>query len=98
MNNRHKISAKDITVVVQGPVQTFSDREQESGITRKCLDSVRYFLPGAKIILSTWHNQDLTDLDYDQLVLCDDPGTNVRAYNAMEPHRRLIIIVKLFQP
>ncbi|SMY36988.1 WavE lipopolysaccharide synthesis [Photobacterium malacitanum] len=81
MKNKHKISTKDITVVVQGPVQTFNAREQEFGITRKCLDSVRYFLPGAKIILSTWHNQDLTDLDYDQLVLCDDPGSNVRAYN-----------------
>ena len=81
MNNKQEISPKDITVVVQGPVQTFSDREQELGITQKCLNSVRQFLPGAKIILSTWHNQDLTDLDYDQLVLCDDPGTNIRAYN-----------------
>lgn len=81
MNSKHEISPKDITVVVQGPVQTFSDREQELGITQKCLNSIRQFLPGAKIILSTWHNQDLTDLDYDQLVLCDDPGTNIRAYN-----------------
>jgi len=70
----------DITVVVQGPVQSLSDRGQEEGITKKCLNSVRKYLPGAKIILSTWHNQDLTDLSYDELVLCDDPGRNIRQY------------------
>ena len=70
----------DITVVVQGPVQGLIDRAQEEGITKKCLNSVRKHLPGAKIILSTWHNQDLTGLDYDQLVLCEDPGANIRQY------------------
>jgi len=70
----------DITVVVQGPVQSLADRGQEEGITKKCLDSVRKYLPGAKIILSTWHNQDLSDLSYDELVLCDDPGRNIRQY------------------
>ena len=70
----------DISVVVQGPVQSLSDRGQEEGITKKCIDSVRKYLPGAKIILSTWHNQDLSDLYYDELVLCDDPGRNIRQY------------------
>lgn len=71
---------KDITVVVQGPVQTFKDRQQEEGITVKCLASIREYLPGATIILSTWHNQNIQGLDYDQLVLCDDPGQNIRQY------------------
>lgn len=70
----------DISVVVQGPVQTLTDRDQEEGITKKCIDSVRKHLPGAKIILSTWHNQDLSGLDYDELVLCNDPGRNIRQY------------------
>jgi hypothetical protein len=70
----------DITVVVQGPVQSLSDRGQEEGITKKCLNSVRKYLPGAKIILSTWHDQDLSGLNYDQLILCDDPGRNIRQY------------------
>lgn len=70
----------DITVVVQGPVQTFHDRPQEPNITQKCLASVRQFLPGAKIILSTWAGQDLSDLDYDELVISDDPGPNCRNY------------------
>lgn len=71
----------DITVVVQGPVQTFQDREQEVGITQKCLQSVRSLLPGAQIILSTWPNQELDGLDYDELVISQDPGPNIRNYH-----------------
>lgn len=70
----------DISVVVQGPVQTFSDRPQEPNITHKCLDSIRQHLPGAHIILSTWPDQDLTGLDYDTLVISNDPGSNSRNY------------------
>ncbi|GAD80544.1 WavE lipopolysaccharide synthesis family protein [Vibrio ezurae] len=72
---------KDISVVVQGPVQALVDRNQEEGITQRCLRSVREHLPGAKIILSTWYDQDLDGLDYDELVLCQDPGHNIRQYN-----------------
>ncbi|WP_092025195.1 WavE lipopolysaccharide synthesis family protein [Marinobacter zhejiangensis] len=71
----------DITVVVQGPVQTFQDREQEPGITEKCLSSVRAYLPGATIILSTWPDQKLDGLDYDELVISEDPGPNIRNYH-----------------
>lgn len=70
----------DITVVVQGPVQTFQDRPQEPNITHKCLTSIREYLPGATIILSTWPNQELEGLDYDQLVISEDPGANCRHY------------------
>lgn len=70
----------DITVVVQGPVQTFSDRPQEPNITHKCLASIRQHLPGAHILLSTWPDQDLTGLDYDTLVVSEDPGSNSRNY------------------
>ena len=74
------IDFKDITVVVQGPVQTFQDREQEPGITHKCLKSIRKHLPGSTIILSTWPNQDLEGLDYDELVISEDPGPNIRYF------------------
>lgn len=78
---------EDISVVVQGPVQALKDRKQDDGITQTCLKSVRRHLPGATIILSTWHGQDLNGLDYDELVLCDDPGQNIRQYNSKgEPH------------
>ncbi|ERP89968.1 hypothetical protein Q666_13725 [Marinobacter sp. ES-1] len=76
------VSNTDITVVVQGPVQTFRDREQEEGITKKCLKSVRQHLPGAHIILSTWPDQDLAGLDYDELVISPDPGPNIRYFKA----------------
>lgn len=72
------IDFKDITVVVQGPVQTFNDRPQEPNITTKCFNSIRQLLPGATIILSTWPNQDLSGLDYDELVISPDPGANSR--------------------
>ena len=78
----------DISVVVQGPVQSFQDREQESGITQKCLESVRQHLPGSKLILSTWPGQELAGLDYDRLVISEDPGSNVRFFGRDgAPHR-----------
>lgn len=71
---------QDITVVVQGPVQAYDERSIDEGITHKCLKSVRQYLPGAHIILSTWHEQDLSGLDYDELILNEDPGRNIRHY------------------
>ncbi|WP_144823842.1 WavE lipopolysaccharide synthesis family protein [Marinobacter piscensis] len=71
---------KDISVVVQGPVQSLKGREQEEGITQKCLSSIRTFLPGAHIILSTWPDQQLAGLDYDELVISEDPGPNIRNF------------------
>jgi len=72
----------DITVIVQGPVQALSDRDQEDGITKQCLKSVRKYLPGSHVILATWPDQDLAGLDYDELIICDDPGRNIVGYNA----------------
>ena len=81
------IDNKEITVVVQGPVQTLPDRDMDQGITRRCLDSVRAHLPGCHLILSTWPDQDLGGLDYDELIICEDPGPNIDMYNAKgKPH------------
>ena len=74
------IDNKDITVVVQGPVQALPDRDQDTGITEVCLNSVRTFLPGARTILSTWKDQDLEGLDFDELVINEDPGANITSY------------------
>lgn len=65
-NSQISIQSKDISVVVQGAV----NRE----ITPHSLASVRKYLPNAEIILSTWKNTDVSGLDYDKLVLNDDPG------------------------
>lgn len=74
------IANEDITVVVQGPVQSLPDRDQEEGITGRCLTSVREHLPGSRIILSTWPAQNLSGLDYDELVINEDPGPNIVGY------------------
>ena len=60
------IKDKDISVVVQGRV--------EKKLTTLCLASVRKCLPGAQLILSTYKGTDTTGLDFDDLVLSDDPG------------------------
>ncbi|WP_421218174.1 WavE lipopolysaccharide synthesis family protein [Aeromonas jandaei] len=55
----------DITFLVQGPI-----RER----TREALNSIRILFPGSIIILSTWKGEDLSELEYDEIVLNDDPG------------------------
>lgn len=70
------IQNSDITVVVQGPVVSLPDREMDKGITAEALASVRKHLPEAHIILSTWVGQPVDSLDYDELLLNQDPGAN----------------------
>lgn len=70
------IADKDITFVVQGPIQASADRKQISGVTEKCLRSIRDYFPESKIILSTWKGQPHQDLDYDLVLELDDPGPN----------------------
>lgn len=61
----HGINSEDISVIVQGAV------EKE---TEKCLKSVRKNLPDAEIVLSTWKDCNMSNLDFDKLVQSDDPG------------------------
>jgi len=60
------IAPRELSVVVQGPVLP--------EITRRSLRSIRTHLPGAQIILSTWEGSNVEGLDYDGLVLNQDPG------------------------
>lgn len=75
------IDFKDISVIVQGPVQAYQGREQQAGITHQCLQSIRTHLPGATIILSTWEGQDCSGLEPDILLLNKDPGGTIAAYD-----------------
>ncbi len=61
-----QIKYNEISIVVQGKVY--------DEYTKKCLESIRRILPGAEIILSTWENSKVDDLDYDKLVLSKDIG------------------------
>ena len=70
----NNIDTKDISVVVQGAIDKVN--------TPICLKSIRKYLPGAEIILSTWEGSEVDGLDYDILVLNEDPGNNglIRKY------------------
>ena len=63
---QEKITSRDISVVVQGPIVKHK--------TEKCLKSIRKNLPEAEIILSTWEGSSIDGLDYDILVINIDPG------------------------
>ena len=60
------IDSANISVVVQGAI--------DKKLTPICLKSIRKTLPNAQIILSTWVGSDIDGLDYDILVLNEDPG------------------------
>ena len=63
------IDSKDISVVVQGAI--------DSKYTKKCLKSIRKYLPKAEIILSTWEGSNVEGLDFDVLIENKDPGTAI---------------------
>lgn len=60
------IDTRDISVVVQGAVDEKN--------TSLCLKSVRKYLPGAEVILSTWEGASTEGLDYDIVLYNKDPG------------------------
>lgn len=68
------ISSDQISIVVQGAIAGKSDEPSEKRLTYRCLESLRKYLPEAEIILSTWENSDIRNLDYDILVESQDPG------------------------
>lgn len=59
------IKSEDISVVVQGAIDK---------TTKKCLKSIRKYLPQSEIILSTWEGSNIKGLKYDILVESKDPG------------------------
>ena len=59
------ISEKEITFIVQGQI---------SNLTQKTTQSIRLHFPQSKIIISTWNNSKLEGLEYDFVILSEDPG------------------------
>lgn len=71
------IQPNEVSVVIQGPVVGIRSSDgRVSSATCEVLGSVREFLPGAEVILSTWRGQDLEGLVYDKLVISEDPGAS----------------------
>ena len=64
---KNGIKSEDVSVVIQGPVDSY---------TKKSIDSIRKHLPDSEIILSTWNGSNTNGLDYDLLVLNEDPGAS----------------------
>jgi hypothetical protein len=64
---------KEVTFIVQGPT---CGKKEEKFAQYSC-ESIRSFFPQSRIILSTWVGQNLQNIDYDKLVLSQDPGAEV---------------------
>jgi len=63
------IDPKEISVVVRGLIVGNDQADEKKKFTKRSLASVRKYLPGAQIILSSWEGSDVSGLDYDDLVL-----------------------------
>ncbi len=81
-------TSADISVVVQGPVRHRTDRGGYA--TREVLASIRAHLPGAEIILSTWEDEDVEELEPDHLVLSPDPGPLEQAWFRVNNVNRMV--------
>jgi hypothetical protein len=67
------IPSQDITVIVRGLVVGQGEADARQHFTQRALESIRAVLPGAQVILSTWKGSNLTGLNYDEVVLSDEP-------------------------
>lgn len=67
------ITSNNISVIVRGLIVGQSESDPNKQYTRRSLESIRKHLPHAQIILSSWSGSDVTGLDYDELVLSDEP-------------------------
>jgi len=63
----------ELTFIVQGP--TFGNRGEK--FAQYSCESIRTYFPKSTIILSTWVGQNLQNIDFDKLVLSQDPGAEV---------------------
>ncbi|HXJ43668.1 MAG TPA: WavE lipopolysaccharide synthesis family protein [Bryobacteraceae bacterium] len=75
------IGTSEFSFVVQGAIDRAISPLTGLPITQSCLNSLRQYYPGAEVILSTWPDQDTSGLDFDILVLNEDPG----AHNTFRP-------------
>lgn len=81
------IDYKDITVVIQGPIYGVDEKTVDRPVTKDCIASVRASLPNATIILSTWTGSIVSDLDFDEVLFNDDPGSTIIKYGRNDqPH------------
>ncbi len=68
------IDYSDISVIVQGPVYDLDNVGRK--ITHEVCKSIRRYLPGAELILSTWEGERTEGIDYDVLILNEKINAN----------------------
>lgn len=68
------VEFRDISVIVQGPIFKSESQDPSGGLTYECLASIRKYLPGAEIILSTWEGENTEGLIADKILYNIDPG------------------------
>jgi hypothetical protein len=68
------ITDSQVSVVVQGPIHRNTPNEINHHTTHDVIQSIRKWLPGAEIILSTWQGSDCEGLTPDITVKSEDPG------------------------
>jgi hypothetical protein len=70
------IASREISVVIQGGIsRPKSELLDTCPSTLQVIESVRKHLPDSQLILSTWEGENVSDLDYDDLVFSKDPGS-----------------------
>jgi hypothetical protein len=67
------IQSKDISIVIQGPIDWSIDQNSLEPITLTCCRNIRSLLPNAEIILSTWKKELTKGLDYDKIIISEIP-------------------------
>lgn len=84
------IDFKEISVVVQGAVAGSKNSIPKARFTEIGLKSIRKYLPGATIILSTWEGTDAEGLDYDVVIFNKDPGPNLMGQDKTNCFRQIV--------
>lgn len=74
-----RINFEDITAVIQGTTLENKDVNPNKDFAYKCIESVKKYLPKAKIVLSTWENEKIkSDLEVEEIIFNKDPGFKPR--------------------
>lgn len=75
------ITNEEVTVLIHGPISRECGKHYAQGQTVAVIDSVKNFLPGARIIISTWQGAEAENLGADQVIYSIDPGALPYGFN-----------------
>lgn len=79
----HNIT-NQFSVIIQGKVFGLPSDSYAKQLTLQCIESIRKYLPGAEIIISTWEGSETSHLNADQVIFNTDPGAT--AYHIHDPN------------